>query len=214
VKHLVLQGVSVSAAKAQLESAGEQEDEPVLEAPVASAKELSPEQEQIRELEKRVKALESVVREREAGIRRLEEDLAKAKRIKHTISDTGTPVEKRMHSLQAHVSNLKVAEEILDKVNSGALLYVPVYPRHHDGLTLVQHVPENMSGLRLAFTSKNNVKTFLEATSVIPADASELTEYHGSHYLQANKLPQLLKPKPKKPDLEKLVLEYRHGRVA
>ncbi|MFH1055415.1 MAG: DUF460 domain-containing protein [Candidatus Altiarchaeota archaeon] len=209
VKHFVLQGNSISAAASALKESVE-EPEPPMEETVT--KPLSEEERRIRNLEKRVRALQEVIEEKDWRIRELTEEIARERRVKHTKAEVDRTAEKRIQTLQAQLKELKKTETLLDRVLSEEIIPVPVYPRTRNCLTLVEQHPHNMKSIKTAFTSKSKIREHLLEHNIQVFDSKELQEQGEIHYITTQRLRELTQPQQKKPDIEKIITEYRRGR--
>jgi len=208
VKHMVLQGVSVSAAKASLEKppeAPESVDEPRME------REPSVVERRIRELERRIRTLNDTVLERERETEALRQELAKARRVVHTKPEPKPAYERQIKSLAKRVHELKQEEGLLRRAVSGEILLVGVWPQACNGMSLVEVKPESAEGLAVAFTSSGRVREFLKASGVEVHDAGQLQRQASFHYLPAKRLGQLRK-EAARPDLERIIRDYKSAR--
>jgi uncharacterized protein len=209
--HLVLQGMSISAAKAKLEAKEEAPAPPPPEAPVAD-KELTPLERRVRDLERQVKALQETLEEKELEIHALHEELAREKRVQHTkqpVSSQG----RMIAALSQRLGETGRTAALLRRAVSGEVLLVGAYPKVIGGLTLVEAVPGSMNGVSAAFTSKGKVREALSAGKVRVYDSKELQREGDYYYLTRKRMDELNEPPKRAPDLEGLIREYRQART-
>jgi len=213
VKHLVLQGKSISVAASLLKeetqpTGGKAEPEVIKSTPP----EPSSEQKQIRELERRVKILHSVIEERDNRIRLLKEQLAESKRIGHTRGEVKPQTEKRIQTLQVMLSQAKDAQKILAQAAAGEVILVPIYPQSLHGYTLMEHEGADLKGIKIAFTSNKRVREKLLSHRITVYDSKNLLEHQGIYYISASALEHLDDVPQPKADLERIIQDYRQRR--
>jgi uncharacterized protein len=210
MKHLVLQGKSLSLAKAPIEDMRRPQGEAQGADDRASEKVISPQEQTIRELQKRVKALQGLAVEKDVEIAALREGLASAKRVTHTRAESKTAHERQVTSLNHRIHALKEHEKLLRRASSGEISLVGVWPQVSGGLTLIEVKPERLQGVRAAFSSKNKIREFIAEQGVEAYDAGELSHLGDCHYISVRRLRELAQTK--RLDIEGLVSEYRHSR--
>jgi uncharacterized protein len=209
--HLVLQGNSLSSAKIAVE--GKKEEAPTPAEPAQPAKPPTEGDRRLRDLERRVKALQEVATERERRIGELAGELAFARRAAHTKPQTQSTAEKRILSLQVKLTQLRKSEELLERIFSGEALPVGIYPKNIRGLSLVEVRPQNLRGISAAFTSDRKVREELLERGLQVYDAGELLRAGERHYITRQRLRELGEAAGNRTDIEKIVSEYREKRV-
>jgi uncharacterized protein len=211
VKHMVLQGNSISAAKNALETAAQRTPDP--EPPKESNQRQPTAQEQmIKDLQKRVKTMQEVIEERDTQIGALREELAATRRVKHTRAEKRPDEGRKIMSLQQQLHQMRKKESLLKNMVFRDLIPVGAYPQVIDGFTVLEDKPGDLSGIKTAFTSKGKVREHLLAHRITVYDSRELRTEDEIHYITQKRLLELERPPEKKADLEKIVNEYRLGR--
>jgi len=212
VANIVLQGNSISQAKSAFEKGPIEPVEKRDERPQVEEKPLSQEEQRVRDLERRVKALQEVVRDKDREIDGLREELARVKRVKHIVPDMKHEPKNATVPLEHRIHELKKTHTVLKRAASGEILLVGAYPEVINGLTLAEVKPGNMKGVTAAFSSSKRIREFFQDKNIPAYDSGELSVEGGYHYIKKERLLELGRPPEKKPDLEKLVTEYRLGR--
>ncbi|MFH0862096.1 MAG: DUF460 domain-containing protein [Candidatus Altiarchaeota archaeon] len=208
-KHLVLQGHSISAARAAIERT---EPEPEEEKPAEPEKPRTDEERMLRDLQKRIKNLQELISEKDARILELNVELAQAKRVKHLKPERKSDEDKRIQTLQARLTRQDRIERLLKRIISGEAVPVGLYPQTIGGLAVVEVKPDDIRWIKAAFTSKKRIADQLIEQNIPVYDSKEVENDSGYRYITKKTLQELMKPKPEKPDIEKIINEYRQKR--
>jgi predicted RNase H-like nuclease (RuvC/YqgF family) len=212
VKHVVLQGKSIARARNELQEPQSMEKQ---SPPVAAHDEHIPtaEEQRIRELEKRVRALQEVIIEKDHAIVALKDEIAKIRRVKHTSAPVKPQPDKTLVQLNHRIHELKSIETLLRRALSGDVALVGHYPHIQDGLTFIEVRPETTKGIRIAFTSDGRVREYLTEQGIEVFSSAELQMEGDYRYILRKRLQELSKPKTRETDLMRIVSEYRQRKA-
>jgi predicted RNase H-like nuclease (RuvC/YqgF family) len=231
IKHLVVQGISISEAQKQL--AGFDAPTEVVEKP-QSALEVRPqtaEEKMIRMLEKQNHVLRSQLLAKDDEITRLRDSVSRIKTDYSAGLKKDTEVVKKdivIRDLKNTITNLRGDAERLEdfkrlwsKVLSSAAIPVEVYPKKKKGYLLVrQRLSESdvdeLKGADFVFTDSEEMRRMLRGRRIKVSDSSSLKELAGCFYILASDIEAIDKAdkESNKPhvSIDGLVDKYRQGR--
>ncbi len=204
-KHIVLQGNSITRS-IQILAQKNPTPKPSLK-PYQPLPQQSAEKKIISDLSKRVGSLTSIISEKDVELARLRSELEKTMRKKQKIVKVSkhTPSE----GILQKISALERKASLLEMASAGDVFLVGVYPKVCCGITLCEQIPGDLSGIRVAFTSKSRIRELLLDKNIKVFDSKELKNEGGTYYIRAA---ALLEFDRRPPAVEQIISEYRRSR--
>jgi len=222
VKNLVIHGISIDDAVKMLEE--KEEEEPAeLEIEKKPERIPSPQEIEIRKLEKQNSTLRKEIKAKEKEILRLKKELVTVKASYRLRLRKEKEIEKRdliIKSLENSIIELKSKlgeidrlKEILHELARDEIKPVGIFPEIYDGLTMLKRKPrknELIDGIQIAFIDNLEIARHLRGRGVFTTETKHLNEVAGFAYIRKKNL-QAIK-KSKKISLDDIVEDYRERR--
>ena len=202
IQYLVLGGNSIAAAKIMC---APKKTEPKTE----KNKKLIPKINMINTLKKQINNLQTLISERDTHyqkiLRKKNDEIKKLKKQKTNVVKPDTHIK----TLQSKTARFEGKSRLFDRLSSGEIVLVGVYPKIISGCTLIEHSIESSIDFDVAFTSKKKVREKLINDGVKVIDSKHLKNDFGIYYIPARNLAELI---AQEPAVEDIILDYKKNR--
>ncbi|MFH1722106.1 MAG: DUF460 domain-containing protein [Candidatus Altiarchaeota archaeon] len=222
VKDLVLQGISIEAA-AEFLSEEEPKPQPKKKKSHPQKKELSQEEQMLRNLRRQVELLKEKITQNEEKIKALNDQTTQAKRIYRLELHKDKEIGQREHVIRNLDSSLakmkKKAGQIeeyrilWEKIGQKEIQPVGIFPKEYGGLTFLRRKIKKkdwnqLEKAEVVFIGDLKDREFLIKKGIRTADAAILRSLNDCYYVKEKDLTPI-KKKGLQRDLEEIVIDYR-----